>query len=211
MAGTNGFLSYDICIFTLALKLNLLRSLKDRLWCRGSQGVNLSKCPFHATGGWAAEGSFIYLLTITSCSTSTAAWRLHYCTSKWPIYCFQLITLLLSTLHADAAGLTPWIQTYATAPRTHTFCSAVSSSTRAQYTLCFHRRSLASGVSRVTHENRLQRARAHMQPSLSDQMIQKRLHWLYTSGFPFFISTFLFSALHHTAASVFFSFFLSTV
>lgn len=52
---------------------------------------NLSKCHFHAAGGWAAI-SLIYFLTITSCSKSTVVWRLHYCTSKWTMYDFQLIS-----------------------------------------------------------------------------------------------------------------------
>lgn len=38
-------------------------------------------------------------------------------------------------------------------------CSAVSS--RTQYTLCLQRCSLTSGISRVTHENGLQRERTH--------------------------------------------------
>lgn len=89
--------------------------------------------------------------------------------------------MLLSTLHADPINTNICYS----AMDTHTFAQLVFINST-QYVLCFHHCPLTSGISRVTHEKRLSEC-AHGPISLSDQMIQKRLHWLYMSSFSIFL------------------------
>lgn len=81
--------------------------------------------------------------------------------------------------------------------------SAVPHRLRAQCILCSLRRPFTSGISRVIHEDKaIERARTHV-TTLSDQMIQRPVHWLSMSGFSF-------HALHYIKQQhlCFFCFFL---
>lgn len=77
-------------------------------------------------------------------------------------------------------------------------------STGAQYVQCFHHCPLTSGISRVTHKDRLSRERTHA-AALFDQVIKKCMPCLNISGFLFFVFIFLCTILH-SSGSGFYSF-----
>lgn len=123
----------------------------------------------------------MYLLKNTSCSESTVVWRLHSCTSKWLIYYFQCITCFWA--HCMLTRLA-WPHKYIHMLQYHEHTFAQLFFFRLEHsTFCVSTTALLPQAFLVSLlKKRPQRVRTHA-ISPSDQMIQKRLHWLYMTSF----------------------------